>query len=115
MGAARGSGVGADADMNADAEVNTSFKISCPFAFENPYVENAEAHDGVDFVADRGTPVLAAADGKVRTAAFSASLGNYWERMEVRALPWGLAKAWSCRLGCLMQSMGQRFHFVFVG
>lgn len=77
MGAARGSGVGADADMNADAEVNTSFKISCPFAFENPYVENAEAHDGVDFVADRGTPVLAAADGKVRTAAFSASLGNY--------------------------------------
>ena len=63
--------------MNADAEVNTSFKISCPFAFENPYVENAEAHDGVDFVADRGTPVLAAADGKVRTAAFSASLGNY--------------------------------------
>ena len=77
MDAARGSGVGADADMNADAEVNTSFKISCPFAFENPYVENAEAHDGVDFVADRGTPVLAAADGKVRTAAFSASLGNY--------------------------------------
>lgn len=68
---------GTDADMNADAEVNTSFKISCPFAFENPYVENAEAHDGVDFVADRGTPVLAAADGKVRTAAFSASLGNY--------------------------------------
>ena len=48
MDAARGSGVGADADMNADAEVNTSFKISCPFAFENPYVENAEAHDGVD-------------------------------------------------------------------
>ena len=68
---------GTDADMDADAEVNTAFKISCPFAFENPYVENAEAHDGVDFVADRGTPVLAAADGKVRTAAFSASLGNY--------------------------------------
>ena len=77
MNAARGSGAGADADMDADAEVNTAFKISCPFAFENPYVENAEAHDGVDFVADRGTPVLAAADGKVRTAAFSASLGNY--------------------------------------
>lgn len=77
MDAARGSGAGADADMDADAEVNTAFKISCPFAFENPYVENAEAHDGVDFVADRGTPVLAAADGKVRTAAFSASLGNY--------------------------------------
>ena len=77
MDAARGSGKGADADMDADAEVNTAFKISCPFAFENPYVENAEAHGGVDFVADRGTPVLAAADGKVRTAAFSAALGNY--------------------------------------
>ena len=68
---------GIDGDMDADAEVNTAFKISCPFAFENPYVQNAESHDGVDFVADRGTSVLAAADGKVRTAAFSASLGNY--------------------------------------
>ena len=77
MDAARGSGKGTDGGMDADAEVNTAFKISCPFAFENPYVENAEAHDGVDFVADRGTPVLAAADGKVRTAAFSAALGNY--------------------------------------
>ena len=77
MDEARGSGAGADADMNADAEVNTAFKISCPFAFENPYVENAEAHDGVDFVADRGTPVLAAADGKVRCVDFSAEWGNY--------------------------------------
>ena len=53
------------------------FRISIPFGYQNPYTEASASHTGMDFIADEGTPVLAAASGKVRCVDFSAEWGNY--------------------------------------
>ncbi len=61
------------------AGINTAddFRISIPFGYQNPYTETTASHTGMDFIADEGTPVLAAASGTVRCVDFSAEWGNY--------------------------------------
>ena len=51
------------------------FVISAPFAAENPVTH--VHHDGIDFIADMGTPVLAAAAGEVLTADFDPKYGYH--------------------------------------
>ena len=64
-----------DSDGNAVKEQSAGFFISAPFAAENPLTQ--VHHDGIDIIAEKGTPVLAAARGKVLTAEFDAQRGNY--------------------------------------
>jgi len=55
-----------------DAE---AFVISAPFTAENPVTQ--VHHDGIDFIAEKGTPVLAAAAGEVVTAEFDPKYGYH--------------------------------------
>ena len=54
------------------------FFISYPFEKNtNPYSLGEYAHSGIDIIADKGTKVLAVADGKVIKAEFSTAYGYY--------------------------------------
>ena len=69
-----------DADGNVVLEQDGSdaaedFVISAPFAAENPVTQ--AHHDGIDFIAEAGTPVLAAAAGEVVTAEFNPKYGYH--------------------------------------
>lgn len=44
---------------------------------EHPLTKEEHLHSGVDFVAEEGTPVLAAGDGTVAETGFESSCGNY--------------------------------------
>ncbi len=54
------------------------FFISYPFEKNNsPYSLGEYAHSGIDIIADKGTKVLAVADGKVTKAEFGSAYGYH--------------------------------------
>lgn len=55
-----------------DATIVNSYGIRV-----HPVTGEEKAHSGVDFVAEEGTPVMAAADGYVTETGFDADCGNY--------------------------------------
>lgn len=64
-----------DTSLPDTAETVEGFIITAPFAETNPFTHHE--HNGIDFMAEEGTPVLAAADGQVVTAEFDTEKGNY--------------------------------------
>lgn len=55
-------------------------RLGSGFGFRtDPFVGTRARHDGLDFAADVGTPVLAAADGVVLSAGFHPEFGNLIE------------------------------------
>lgn len=43
----------------------------------HPVLKTVRAHRGIDYAADRGTPVWAAGDGRVTAAGYTKANGNY--------------------------------------
>lgn len=57
-----------------------AFHVSSGFGLRNdPFTGNLALHEGIDFSADSGTPVLAAAEGRVVRSGFDATYGNVIE------------------------------------
>ncbi|MDR2344269.1 MAG: M23 family metallopeptidase [Spirochaetaceae bacterium] len=53
-------------------------RLSSPFGWrKDPFTGQRRYHSAVDLAANTGTPVNAAADGKVTTVAYSSVFGNY--------------------------------------
>lgn len=58
--------------------LNTAGRISSRFGTRTSPTEGASSnHQGVDIAVSEGTPIVAAGDGTVVTATYSASAGNY--------------------------------------
>ncbi|MDR0662929.1 MAG: M23 family metallopeptidase [Spirochaetaceae bacterium] len=53
-------------------------RLSSPFGWrKDPFTGQRRYHNAIDISANTGTPVKAAADGKVTTAAYNSVFGNY--------------------------------------
>ena len=59
-------------------EGSNTISLSNPFGARwNPGGQGKTVHNGIDIPAERGTPVLAAADGTVTETGFDTERGNY--------------------------------------
>lgn len=75
---AAGSGDSGGGDGSLRWPLNISGRISSGFGKrESPTAGASTYHRGLDIAAPSGTPIVAAAGGKVVTAAYSSSAGNY--------------------------------------
>ena len=63
------------ADTDDGSAADGAIVISAPFAAVSPLTQ--VHHDGIDFMAEKGTPVLAAAAGEVVTADFDPQYGYH--------------------------------------